>query len=459
MAFLKDVESEELRELVKSCFKEINSLKEQLSEENKDIKTNEVVKNVLIQNENQNTNLTARINELTEEVNQKETALKEKELLLQEKDTKIKEKDLEISELTTKLNAPQATDDDSTEILKKQITELESTIESQKKEIDLLSTTSEESSSQNEKELKLEISRLKERNEELKSTSSNTEINQLRSVIDRQTEELKEIPVLKNQLTIEVTGRDQKIKKYEEEIDSLKNQLESSTKPESEIIESKELEISELNDKVSQLEKTIDELKSSDDESLSEDYSKQIEELNEKISSLESENKNLKESSGAQIVPASDNMNSLIEEFTQKSNELIEVQSELQRVQDLNKINEFKLVELENENAKLKSSIDEIPDNTTSSDDSELTEEIDSLKEKLSQKDAEISDKDTQISDLKARLESTLDSDDEQLNKVKHDLINKTQEYDALELDLLEKDATIESFKQQYEKKMKNSNF
>ena len=74
MAFLKDVESEEMRELVKSCFKEINSLKEQLSEENKDIKTNEAVQNVLIQNENQNSNLTARINELTEEVNKKEKA-------------------------------------------------------------------------------------------------------------------------------------------------------------------------------------------------------------------------------------------------------------------------------------------------------------------------------------------------------------------------------------------------
>ena len=32
MAFLKDVESEELRELVKSCFKEINTLKEQLND-------------------------------------------------------------------------------------------------------------------------------------------------------------------------------------------------------------------------------------------------------------------------------------------------------------------------------------------------------------------------------------------------------------------------------------------
>ena len=94
MAFLKDVETEELRELVKSCFKEINSLKEQLNEENRDIKTNEVVKNVLIQNENQNTNLAARINELKEEVNKKETALKEKDLLLQEKDTEIKEKEL-----------------------------------------------------------------------------------------------------------------------------------------------------------------------------------------------------------------------------------------------------------------------------------------------------------------------------------------------------------------------------
>ena len=103
MAFLKDVESEELRELVKSCFKEINSLKEQLNDENRDIKTNEVVKNVLIQNENQNSTLTTRINELTEEVTKKDTFLKEKDLQLQEKDTQLKEKDLVKTELNSKL--------------------------------------------------------------------------------------------------------------------------------------------------------------------------------------------------------------------------------------------------------------------------------------------------------------------------------------------------------------------
>ena len=80
MAFLKDVESEELRELVKSCFKEINTLKEQLNDENKDIKSNKVVKNVLIQSESNNTNLQAKINELTDKVHKQDTYLKEKEL-------------------------------------------------------------------------------------------------------------------------------------------------------------------------------------------------------------------------------------------------------------------------------------------------------------------------------------------------------------------------------------------
>ena len=89
MAFLKDVESEELRELVKSCFKEINSLKEQLNEENKDIKTNEVVKNVLIQNESNKSDLHKRINELSDELEKQENALKENELKIQEKDTQL----------------------------------------------------------------------------------------------------------------------------------------------------------------------------------------------------------------------------------------------------------------------------------------------------------------------------------------------------------------------------------
>ena len=436
MAFLKDVESEELRELVKSCFKEINSLKEQLSEENKDIKTNEAVQNVLIQNENQNSNLTARINELTEEVNKKETVLKEKEL--------------EISELRTKVNASPVADDDVITNYQDQIDTLKSTDEDQKREIEVLNIAVNESNSQTEKELKLEISRLKEQNEELKSTSSQTEINQLRSVIDRQTEELKEIPILKNQLTIEVTGRDQKIKKYEEEIESLNSQLEKVSNPDAEELQSKESEISELKEKIIGLEDTIVELKSSEKDNAPED-SQQIEELNEKIASLELENKNLKESKEGDIIPASDNMNSLIAEFTEKSNELIKVQSELQRVQDLNKINEFKLVELENENAKLKSSIDELPDN--SSDNSELSTEIDSLKEKLSEKEAEIIEKDTKISDLTAKLDDDSAIDEEKVNKLEHDLLNKTQEYDALELDLLEKDATIESFRQQYDKK------
>ena len=99
MAFLKDVESEELRELVKSCFKEINTLKEQLNDENKDIKSNKVVKNVLIQSESNNTNLQAKINELTDKVHKQDTYLKEKELELQEMETRLKEKDLQIKEV------------------------------------------------------------------------------------------------------------------------------------------------------------------------------------------------------------------------------------------------------------------------------------------------------------------------------------------------------------------------
>ena len=101
MAFLKDVESEDLRELVKSCFKEINSLKEQLEEENKDIRSDKAVKNVLIQNENQNTNLHAKIDELNDKINKQETKLREKDLQLQEKDTQKKLKHWQIPVMLT----------------------------------------------------------------------------------------------------------------------------------------------------------------------------------------------------------------------------------------------------------------------------------------------------------------------------------------------------------------------
>ena len=50
--------------------------------------------------------------------------------------------------------------------------------------------------------------------------------------------------------------------------------------------------------------------------------------------------------------------NILIEDITKKSNELIDLRSKYQRLQDTNKINEFKIIELENENAKLNESID-----------------------------------------------------------------------------------------------------
>ncbi len=460
MAFLKDVESEELRELVKSCFKEINSLKEQLNEESRDIKTNEVVKNVLIQNENQNSNLTARINELTEDVNKKETALKEKDLQLQEKDTEIKEKELEIRELITKMNTPQESDNE--EVLseyRKQISNLTTTVENQKEEISQLKSMGVDTSSKSEKELKLEITKLKEQNEELKSASSTTEINQLRSVIDRQTEELKEIPVLKNQLTIELAGRDQKIKKYEEEIQSLTTKLEDFGNINPEEVKVKESELEDSKNKIAELEKTIEELKSSTADNISEDAEKQIKELNDKILSLETENKDLKESAHVEIVPSSDNMGSLIEDFTEKSNELIKVQAELQRVQDLNKVNEYKISELEEENAKLKNSTEsnvivEAPDN------SKLNAEIDSLKQQLLDKEEILSSKETQIVNLTAKLDKiSLEVDqnaiaEEEFKAIKDNLLHKTQEYDALELDLVEKDATVESLKQQYDKKI-----
>lgn len=458
MAFLKDVESEELRELVKSCFKEINSLKEQLSEENKDIKTNEVVKNVLIQNENQNSNLAARINELTEDVNKKETAIKEKDLQLQEKDTTIKEKELEINELTSQLSAVQIVDNSDTESeFKKQIENLKSTIEDQNNQIKLLKNQSMDSSIQSEKELRLEISKLKEQNEELKSISSQTELNQLRSVIDRQTEELKEIPILKNQLTIEVAGRDQKIKKYEEEIEDLKSKIETSVISDNdEIIKTKDSEINALNNQILELNDTINDLKNSSDIETSSNSELQIQELTEKIAVLEKENLSLKESGTEVTIPTSDNMSSLIADFTEKSNELIKVQSELQHVQDLNKINEYKLVELENENAKLKDSIN-IKEPSVAIVDSDLRNEIDSLKHQILDKDNLLSSKDKEISELTSKLNSNEvineenAIDEEEFNKLKQNLQNKTQEYDALELDLVEKDATVESLKQQYD--------
>ena len=214
-----------MRELVKSCFKEINSLKEQLNEENKDIKTNEVVKNVLIQNESNKSDLHKRINELSDELEKQENALKENELKIQEKDTQLKEKDLQISEIQSKLETSLSSLNSTEDVdeYKKQINDLQDKIRTQNVEISELKESEKISDDDAEKDLKDEISRLKSENEQLKGASSQTEIHQLKTVIDRQNEELKEIPELKNQLTREVGLRDQKIKKYEEEIESLKN--------------------------------------------------------------------------------------------------------------------------------------------------------------------------------------------------------------------------------------------
>ena len=219
MAFLKDVESEELRELVKSCFKEINTLKEQLNDENKDIKSNKVVKNVLIQSESNNTNLQAKINELTDKVHKQDTYLKEKELELQEMETRLKEKDLQIKEVESQ-NSGSSLNEMVLSKYENQIKALEDKIQTQKTTISEL-----EEAANNSNDYLAEINRLKEEKSLLQSESSQTEVNQLKSIIEKQTVELKEIPILKNQLTMEVSSRDQKIKKYEEEIDLLNEKL------------------------------------------------------------------------------------------------------------------------------------------------------------------------------------------------------------------------------------------
>ena len=199
MAFLKDVESEELRELVKSCFKEINTLKEQLNDENKDIKSNKVVKNVLIQSESNNTNLQAKINELTDKVHKQDTYLKEKELELQEMETRLKEKDLQIKEVESQ-NSGSSLNEMVLSKYENQIKALEDKIQTQKTTISEL-----EEAANNSNDYLAEINRLKEEKSLLQSESSQTEVNQLKSIIEKQTVELKEIPILKNQLTMEVS--------------------------------------------------------------------------------------------------------------------------------------------------------------------------------------------------------------------------------------------------------------
>ena len=206
MAFLKDVESEELRELVKSCFKEINTLKEQLNDENKDIKSNKVVKNVLIQSESNNTNLQAKINELTDKVHKQDTYLKEKELELQEMETRLKEKDLQIKEVESQ-NSGSSLNEMVLSKYENQIKALEDKIQTQKTTISEL-----EEAANNSNDYLAEINRLKEEKSLLQSESSQTEVNQLKSIIEKQTVELKEIPILKNQLTMEVSSRDSKNK-------------------------------------------------------------------------------------------------------------------------------------------------------------------------------------------------------------------------------------------------------
>ena len=192
MAFLKDVESEELRELVKSCFKEINTLKEQLNDENKDIKSNKVVKNVLIQSESNNTNLQAKINELTDKVHKQDTYLKEKELELQEMETRLKEKDLQIKEVESQ-NSGSSLNEMVLSKYENQIKALEDKIQTQKTTISEL-----EEAANNSNDYLAEINRLKEEKSLLQSESSQTEVNQLKSIIEKQTVELKEIPILKN---------------------------------------------------------------------------------------------------------------------------------------------------------------------------------------------------------------------------------------------------------------------
>ena len=156
MAFLKDVESEELRELVKSCFKEINTLKEQLNDENKDIKSNKVVKNVLIQSESNNTNLQAKINELTDKVHKQDTYLKDKELELQEMETRLKEKDLQIKEVESQ-NSGSSLNEMVLSKYENQIKALEDKIQTQKTTISEL-----EEAANNSNDYLAEINRLKE---------------------------------------------------------------------------------------------------------------------------------------------------------------------------------------------------------------------------------------------------------------------------------------------------------
>ena len=320
MAFLKDVESEDLRELVKSCFKEINSLKEQLEEENKDIRSDKAVKNVLIQNENQNTNLHAKIDELNDKINKQETKLREKDLQLQEKDTKIKEKDLEIKEIKTLANTTNVNSEETQKLIdeyKEEVIQLRAKVKTQDNELNELKTANEEFKSSikegiddENRELKLEIERLKEENNAFKAGSSDTQVTQLKAVIDRQTEELKQIPDLKNQLTREIGEKDQEIKKCNEEINSLKEQItqqesldeykEKLQDAENQLEEAKG-QVSELNTNNTHLKEELDilsqKLLSTGTEDEINELSKEVadlkeenEQLNEKISQMEQEN-------------------------------------------------------------------------------------------------------------------------------------------------------------------------
>ncbi|OED30891.1 hypothetical protein [Methanosphaera sp. WGK6] len=431
MAFLKDVESEELRELVKSCFKEINSLKEQLNDENKDIKTNEVVKNLLIQTENNSSTLQAKIGELTDEVSKKETSLKEKELQLQEKDTQLKEKDLKIKEMESQLKNDVLSfeDQDVIQEYKDQIKELELTVASKNQTISDLKEVEGNVDDVFTKELKEEIDLLKIENEKLKKESSyepsQTEITQLKSVIDRQNEELKEIPTLKNQLTREVTSRDQKIKKYEEQIEELNN---ASSNVDTTEYESK---IDDLEQKIIDLEKTNLELSNS-----SQNFD--VNELNNKIIQLEQENKDLREKDNIVSSSSDNSINSLIDDFTKKSDELISLKADYQRLQDSSRITELQINELKNENAKLKSTL-----NQGHVEDNNVVEETKILKQELSSKEQELKEANTKIVSLTAEITELTEkfqeipASDEHVNNsdnesIKKDLIDKNNDYIAL---------------------------
>ena len=86
-------------------------------------------------------------------------------------------------------------------------------------------------------------------------------------------------------------------------------------------------EIVKLNDRISEFE-----LKNQDLQQKIEELENENKELQETVDSLEKENQELKNTQKVQASASEEGMGSLIDDFTKKSNELIQVQSELQRV-------------------------------------------------------------------------------------------------------------------------------